>query len=140
MDIKRATQKTGLGDGPDAKRAIIIGEDEQQEQDSGMDKDTSDIQQECMQLDVCKDTDCDSLQADHGSLSPSNHVAPYTGNGCAPSLESFMFQQTPAGSQLCSWMTNTESRTSANDPSTLSEADKDVKTVVQSKFINFLPE
>ncbi|XP_034477852.1 protein painting of fourth isoform X2 [Drosophila innubila] len=141
QDLIHATQKqkSGLGDGPDAKRAIIIlgeEEDEQQGQDSGLDKDMSDIQQECIQLDVCKDPDCDSLQADHGSLSPSNHVAPYTGSGCAPSLESFMFQQTPAGSQLCSWMTQTESRTSANDPSTLSEADKDNKTVAQSAKLN----
>ncbi|KAM8713958.1 hypothetical protein ACLKA7_014164 [Drosophila subpalustris] len=143
MDIKRATHnKTGLGDGPDAKRASIAGEEEeQQDQDSGLDKDTSDLQMqtECIQLeDVCnnKDPDCDSLQADHGSLSPGNHVAPYTGNGCAPSLESFMFQQTPAGSQLCSWMSHTESRTSANDPSTLSEVDKDVKTVVQTAKLN----
>lgn len=128
------TQTTGLGDGPDAKSATIPDEEEQQEQDLGLVGDRNDLQTQCVQLDDSKDTDCDSLQADHGSLSPSNHVAPYTGNGCAPSLESFMFQQTPAGSQLCSWMA--ESRTSANDGSTLSEVDKEVKTVTQTPKLN----
>ncbi|KAH8369607.1 hypothetical protein KR093_000276 [Drosophila rubida] len=137
MDIKRASHKTGLGDGPEAKRAIIEQEQQQQEQDSGIDKEADYVQTECLQLDdVCKDTDCDSLRADGSTLSPSNHVAPYTGNGCEPSLESFMFQQTPAGSQLCSWMTNTESRTSANDASAVSEVEKDTKKVEKSAKLN----
>ncbi|KAH8300148.1 hypothetical protein KR044_010590 [Drosophila immigrans] len=138
MDIKRASHKTGLGDGPEAKRAII--EQEQQEQDSsGVDKEANYVQTECLQLhDAAKETDCDSLQGDRATLSPTNHVAPYTGNGCEPSLESFMFQQTPAGSQLCSWMSpnRTESRTSANETSTVSEVDKDNKTVEKSVKLN----
>ncbi|XP_068147813.1 protein painting of fourth isoform X1 [Drosophila tropicalis] len=56
------------------------------------------------------------------ALSPTNHVPAYTGNGpiCnVPSLESFMFQQTPAGSQLTSWVNVSESLTSYNEVNTL---------------------
>ncbi|XP_017961034.1 protein painting of fourth isoform X2 [Drosophila navojoa] len=139
MDLKRLACKTGLGDGPDAKRTSAVDTDEdllQLDQESGLDKETSDPQTECLQLEPTKETDCDSLKADHENLSPSNHVAPYTGNGCAPSLESFMFQQTPAGSQLCSWMSNTESKTSANDGQTLFESDKDSKSNTQTAKLN----
>ncbi|KRF79190.1 protein painting of fourth isoform X1 [Drosophila virilis] len=138
MDLKRLACKTGLGDGPDAKRATAADEEEclQLDQESGIDKDTSDAQTECLQLDVIKETDCDSLKAERDNLSPSNHVAPYTGNGCAPSLESFMFQQTPAGSQLCSWMSNTESKTSANDVPTLFDSEKDSKANAQTAKLN----
>ncbi|XP_030558611.1 protein painting of fourth isoform X3 [Drosophila novamexicana] len=138
MDLKRLACKTGLGDGPDAKRATAADEEEclQLDQESGIDKDTSDAQTECLQLDVIKETDCDSLKAERDNLSPSNHVAPYTGNGCAPSLESFMFQQTPAGSQLCSWMSNTESKTSANDVPTLFDSEKDSKANAQNPKIS----
>ncbi|XP_023162646.2 protein painting of fourth isoform X2 [Drosophila hydei] len=139
MDLKRLACKTGLGDGPDAKRATAADADDdllQLDQESGIDKDTSDAQPECLQMEVTKETDCDSLKAERDNLSPSNHVAPYTGNGCAPSLESFMFQQTPAGSQLCSWMSNTESKTSANDGQTLFESDKDSKSNTQTAKLN----
>lgn len=126
-------QKTGLGDGPDAKRISIDIED-QHDEESGFNKNVSVVQLEVMQQDGSKDTDCDSLHANHGSMSHSIHVAPYTGNGCAPSLESFMFQQTPAGSQLCSWMSHTESKTSKTDILPASELDKDPKSqVLQSK-------
>ncbi|XP_062132996.1 protein painting of fourth isoform X1 [Drosophila sulfurigaster albostrigata] len=125
MDIKRASHKTGLGDGPEAKRAM----EEQQQEDQEQDKETN-----YMQLDA----DCDSLHADRGSvtLSPNNHVAPFTGNGCEPSLESYMFHHTPAGSQLCSWMSNADSRTLGNDAVPSSEVDKDTKTVEKSSKLN----
>lgn len=133
MDINSVSQKTGLGDGPDAKR-ISINMEEHHDEESGFNKSVSDVQLEVMQQDGSKDTDCDILHTDHGNMPHAIHVAPYTGNGCAPSLESFMFQQTPAGSQLCSWMSHTESKTSKTDILPVSEMDKDAKSqVLQSK-------
>lgn len=135
MDMNSVTQKTGLGDGPDAKR-ISMNMDEHDEE-SGFNKSVSDVQLEVMQQDGSKDTDCHMLHADHGNMSHGIHVSPYTGNGCAPSLESFMFQQNPAGSQLCSWMSHTESKTSKTDILPVSEMDKDTKSqVLQSTKLN----
>ncbi|XP_032589836.1 protein painting of fourth isoform X2 [Drosophila grimshawi] len=144
MDLKRSSSITGLGDGPDAKRGTNLKEDElriDQDLGSGTDKDSCDAQPECnMPQNVAEQPDCNGNKVHRdGSLSPSNHVAPYTGNGCAPSLESFMFRQTPAGSKLCSWMSNTDSKTSANEDNNgtaLFESDIDSKTNSQNVRLN----
>ncbi|KAH8401940.1 hypothetical protein KR009_008773 [Drosophila setifemur] len=85
MDSKRAALETG--DGPDSKRL-----------------DTSD------DLDKCQE----HLPGDGNQLTLHKHIPAYTGNGCSPSLESFMYQSTPAGSQMLPWVT-TECQTSEND-------------------------
>ncbi|KPU76270.1 painting of fourth, isoform C [Drosophila ananassae] len=85
MDSKRAALETG--DGPDAKRMATAEEQEKPEE---------------------------LLPGDGNQIALGKHIPPYTGNGCSPSMESFMFQQTPAGSQLLPWAT-AECQTSEND-------------------------
>ncbi|EDV57056.1 protein painting of fourth [Drosophila erecta] len=43
------------------------------------------------------------------------HVAPFTGNGCTPSLESYLFESTPAGSQLLPWKSSADEPCLDND-------------------------
>ncbi|XP_043646006.1 protein painting of fourth [Drosophila teissieri] len=74
------------GDGPDAKR-----------------------------LDTTDDRDNESSGGDAGQVMLAKHVAPYTGNGCTPSLESYLFESTPAGSQLLPWKSSADGPFSDND-------------------------
>ncbi|XP_017070298.2 protein painting of fourth isoform X2 [Drosophila eugracilis] len=86
MDSKRAALETG--DGPDAKRK---GGSEDQNQPQG------------------------TPAGDGTQLALDKHVPPYTGNGCTPSLETFLFETTPAGSQLVPWNSAPDGPASDND-------------------------
>ncbi|XP_016972518.1 protein painting of fourth isoform X2 [Drosophila rhopaloa] len=87
MDSKRAALETG--DGPDAKRM-----DNTEARDKAKEPSPGDGNQITML---------------------GKHVAPYTGNGCTPPLESYMFETTPAGSQLMPWNSAADGPTSEND-------------------------
>ncbi|KAH8269505.1 hypothetical protein KR018_004370, partial [Drosophila ironensis] len=89
MDSKRAAHETG--DGPPEKRTDPI-----------------DIEKASGE----KLTGADAIRQIEAL---GKHIPPFTGNnGCAASLEAFMFQQTPAGSQLLPWPI-AECQTSEND-------------------------
>ncbi|XP_017061892.1 protein painting of fourth isoform X2 [Drosophila ficusphila] len=86
MDSKRAAMETG--DGPDQKR-----------------------------MDIVADRDMPKVPSpgDGSQLNLGKHVVPYTGNGCTPSLEAFLFEATPAGSLLLPCKSLAEGPTSEND-------------------------
>lgn len=67
------------GDGPDAKR-----------------------------LDTTDDQDKEASGGDGSQVMLAKHVAPYTGHGCTPPMESYLFEPTPAGSQLLPWKTSVD--------------------------------
>jgi len=57
----------------------------------------------------------ESSPGDGNQISLAKHVAPFTGNGCSASLESYLYDTTPAGSQLLSWSAAADGPTSDND-------------------------
>ncbi|XP_052839007.1 protein painting of fourth isoform X1 [Drosophila gunungcola] len=52
---------------------------------------------------------------DGNQLILGKHVAPYTANGCTPPPEAYLFETTPAGSQLLPWNSAADGPTSDND-------------------------
>ncbi|XP_017838085.1 protein painting of fourth [Drosophila busckii] len=103
MDLKllAVSQKTGLGDGPDAKRVIHQNENNE-DKDQELHMDAAVAQSDPAEdKDTDKDSDFMSMVVERGSLLPSNHVPAYTGNGCE---STYLPQQAPAGGQLLPWI------------------------------------
>ncbi|XP_016947207.1 protein painting of fourth [Drosophila biarmipes] len=57
----------------------------------------------------------ESSPGDGNQISLAKHVAPFTGNECSASLEAYLYDTTPAGSQMMSWSAAADGQTSEND-------------------------